>query len=198
MRTEIYDAVRANNFSFLLELGDAIAPHANICLAEAANQGRLEICKWVHAKFGPVAKNTYSIALRLAAAEGHLNVCQWLHATFNLTAADVRANGNYAIGAAAANGHLPVCRWLYATFHLTEEDVRCNENRGMLLIAVQYGHLDACKWIHATCNLAAADWASYAEEATTDVAAWIRGLALRELAAKLTALADALTAAVSA
>ena len=57
---------------------------------------------------------------------------------FELTAADARANNNYAFRWAAENGHLDVLQWL--------REQGCDWNEGTCGGAAAGGHLDVLRW----------------------------------------------------
>ncbi len=112
--------------------------------------GRLEVAQWLVERFElelPQSDTTF----RFVCAEGHLEIAQWLAERFDLTAADARAEDNYALRQSCANGHLPVAQWLADRYELTAADTFatdiCAENDACLTHACQTGRLDVVQWL---------------------------------------------------
>ena len=57
---------------------------ANVALSRAAENGHVEVLKWLHKTFGLTddARANDNYALRWAAREGHVEVLKWLHTRF--------------------------------------------------------------------------------------------------------------------
>uniref|UniRef100_K3WNV6 Ankyrin repeat protein n=1 Tax=Globisporangium ultimum (strain ATCC 200006 / CBS 805.95 / DAOM BR144) TaxID=431595 RepID=K3WNV6_GLOUD len=104
------------------------------CSWEAAENGHLEIVKFLH------ERGNTRVGLDLAYVDrivlhGHLDVIQWLHANNLLTCS------NYVMDSTAVYGHLDLVQWL-----------RENHYEGCTNYAIVWaagnGHLEVIKWLH--------------------------------------------------
>lgn len=75
--------------------------------------------------------------LAAACSGGHTPAARWLTTRLGLTAADARADGNYALAVACANGHSDTALWLIDTFSLTLDDVSSRR-----FAALRWAHRD--------------------------------------------------------
>ena len=93
-----------------------------------------------------VPRETIISRFQTGASKGQEQSLRWLAKRFGLTAANARADRNYALRTSCVNGHLEVAKWLVARFGLTASDARAKGNHA-LRGACENNHQKVIHWL---------------------------------------------------
>jgi ankyrin repeat protein len=111
----------------------------NKCFIYAAENGYLEVVKYLHDDIKDISVNTSGYnAVKWASYYGHLEVVKYLHQN----GADITAENNFAVRLAAYRGHLEVVKYL----HQNGANI-IDRNNYTIRWAAGNGHLKVVKYL---------------------------------------------------
>ena len=135
--SEFINACKLGDLELVKSLGDGQDYDGDGGIRHAANNGHLEVVKYLVAK-GADIQVEHAFAIIQPAKNGHLEVVKYLVSQ----GADVILYGNFAVQYASMNGHIEVVKYLISQ----GANVR-TENDFSTLYASDFGHLEIVKYL---------------------------------------------------